>query len=736
MSYPQPRGSLTDSLPAMKRARSTVFGCDDASETDAGDTSNAPAAPLLASASSNATADAPATPFLDSASGKATADAFAAPFIASASSNATADAAEAPAAPFTASSTSGSTAAADAPAGPFIASDSGSETATTTGGMLPGPRTITEAFQWHHDVLRSVVSSEERKGTLLKNLQKPWCVSSDYSGMRTEETACAALQSAVMSALQVNFNPKFQSWCDNDGYCSAVMLGSDDSRKPEHAFMSLNSYLKPDVQTLLDNMEAQAPAPHPNADRQAKQNANTKRMRMYDLMGQYLLSKAASEFVDTSAFCCLHFQQCPITTGACEILVAGLTCVAFSSMGKMEGLAHPSSRDLLTFAVGARHRRPIFLVLESAASYPKEKISELLEDLYHLEFISHPGPVLHGWPISRPRMYCMGFLRDKVTFTGSAEEYLSLCTRSVSMTADDFFFLPADEQDCLREFCELCRKRCMQFSERAAAEPWNQHYSAFQQTVLREYETLAEEAKQKAQESKQRNDADAAASQAPFAHATHADMVALAKQDALASGVFVADLDHHSMYGMSGSHIPCLIRHGTLFSMRKKRHMCLTELMACQGFPVCPLLEADYRPGFASMVQATVREDPRCMSATQWRKMLGNGMFVPALASIMLYGLSCMADVPAKMLRMTSVSSFVTGRSSQELEDDDDDSQNQGQSLMFQGDELAGLGHSACEHASSSSSLAQPEERRATAKSKARPKILRVARASKSEVLF
>ena len=61
----------------------------------------------------------------------------------------------------------------------------------------PGPTSLKDAFAWAHDMVASVSADVDRVRRLKQMLQKNWCVSSDYSGLRTEEVCFGALHNAL-----------------------------------------------------------------------------------------------------------------------------------------------------------------------------------------------------------------------------------------------------------------------------------------------------------------------------------------------------------------------------------------------------------------------------------------------------------------------------------------------------------------------------------------------------------
>ncbi|CAE7276665.1 unnamed protein product [Symbiodinium necroappetens] len=525
-----------------------------------------------------------------------------------------------------------------------------------------GPSCLREAFKWPVDMVSSIVENDDRRKRLTDSiLHCKWTMTSSYSGLCTEECAFRAIQAGLRAhAEQLGLREnddndkaevlamEFESACDADGFCQALALAVPAARQPQHFFHQLDDCLVDEVQQRLNEMETSLPSlKNLGQAKQVRATRLQQRIEIYDNMGQYLLQKCAEpgSIIRTECFCVKHLQNCKLSTARAEaeaaqtstgadaastpgrrhsLEVAGLTCVAFSSYGKHEGLGHESMRPFYTWCILMRSREPSLLIMESASAFPKDKVRMFLEDKYHLEFVDHPGPCLHGWPIRRPRMYCLAFLRSQVTFVGSAAEYTALFKRTVEMDGDALFCLPQDHAQVVQELQLLCRKRGFQMTDEMKQEGWQEVYTANQQNVLRQHRAAME---------KKHSDGDA-------------------------SRAYIVDLDQNVGFAQAGPWWPCIIRHGTIHSLQKGRHACLSELFAAQGFPTEPHLEACYSPAFLDKVKASVAQpDPR-WSRSAWHKMIGNAMFVPTLGSMILYALSSIEWQPATLLKMRSSLTF------------------------------------------------------------------------------
>lgn len=490
-----------------------------------------------------------------------------------------------------------------------------SEQTAVTAGM-PGPTTLEEAFSWPTDMVRAVCSDSERSRRLLQMAEKTWRVSSDYSGLRTEEVAFGALAGALEHCLGQELKYYFVYSCDCDGLCQSMTLGTRPDRKPQHCFKDLNSWLTPEAAEHLNQAEALMPKLHMEMSKAQKDAVAKQRSQMYEEMGNWLYNNYDTVLKQTCD-CMEHLAECEVGFGQVDdheagLEVAGLTCIAWSVMGKHEGFAHESMRPFYIWCCLMRRRQPMLLVIESALRCPRQSLGDWLGDLYHLVFFDHAGPLQHGWPIGRPRMYCLAFLRSRLTFVGSPEEYSEIFSRSVCLPGDALFFLDGTDEEVQWEKTQLALNRRVQLSP-GFDMPWELLYPPNKQMLIEEHKKLYEQMREKQ----------------PGAQG------------------YICDLDQNIGFMTAGSQWPCIVRHGTIYSLEKKRHATPTEVFAAQGFPLHEKCNAPYTCGFHQFFKQDLN------SAASF-KMVGNAMFVPTLGSMILYAMSSAEFVAAELIRPTS----------------------------------------------------------------------------------
>ena len=101
--------------------------------------------------------------------------------------------------------------------------------------------------------------------------------------------------------------------------------------------------------------------------------------------------------------CCLK----PPKSEALHMEVAGATCVAWSPVGKRQGVHHSSSAVFSVWAASTRLLEPDLIVFECSSKFPPEHLAFWFEDKYDIIYIDHPGPTALGWPVHRPRLYSL-----------------------------------------------------------------------------------------------------------------------------------------------------------------------------------------------------------------------------------------------------------------------------------------------------------------------------------------
>jgi hypothetical protein len=320
--------------------------------------------------------------------------------------------------------------------------------------------------------------------------------------------------------------------------------------------------------------------------------------------------------------------------------VAGATCVAFSPLGKREGVAHKSMKDFHVWAASTRLTEPTIIMFECARQFPQKMLQWWFSDKYHLEMLPEAGPSLLGWPVTRDRLYCLMFLRSQVTFIGSSEDYYQLFRRRSIASGDIFYACRPGDAEYTKALMEFRQRRHLpplplpgallpgqgvqhdgEGAAQEEADDWPSLYCPGARRRLMEYEEI-----RTAQQHRQ------------------------LPQGAVGQDCFIADLDQNPGQGARCGHeLPCVVRHGTLYSWKHKRHAFPAEVMAAQGVPLLESLQEA-----AGGLKPSWQEYAENLPGAKLHSLAGNGMHAPTVASLMGYALSNILMVPAPVLRMSS----------------------------------------------------------------------------------
>ena len=449
-------------------------------------------------------------------------------------------------------------------------------------------------------------------------------VSGHYSGMRAEQTGSRAFTDAWQRAMQqrgIDAAPKLYSGyaCDLDKTCQRLASASNIAEAPVHFFKDLNERLTNEARDYLDKLENELPPllnkkerPSASEEVQNEQRMAVKaRTAAYWKMARYLMDKGPAAFRGQdnciAAPCLFHANGtvcdgcCPIRADVCakvRVDVSGSTCVAFCTNGNGDNLAHSSMRAFHIWAASVRHLRPHMVVHECGALWMKSLLEWWFADLYEIHSMQHPGPVLMGWPIRKPRSYTWLTLRGETCFTGFAEEYTRMVARSVETDGDAFFFCSRQERNAT-VLAPLLKRRCMspELMDDESLE-WATVYHPYQRSRYDAHSSVRSEAQG-------------------------------------LTGAMLADLERTAEYEKPGPFFPHLLRHGWVHSWVKGVAAMGKEHLATQGIPSGPLLQAArYRAPFQSLLENNE------LSESTLKRICGNGMHIPSLTSFLFYGLS------------------------------------------------------------------------------------------------
>ena len=100
-----------------------------------------------------------------------------------------------------------------------------------------------------------------------------------------------------------------------------------------------------------------------------------------------------------------------------DVVVCGIPCVDYSSMGQRQGLSGPTAIIILMWIRLMQVHQPAFIVIEEVVPFrtrglPLIEEPDMLGLLYAFQTIEL-GPRNFGLPVNRPRMYCIGVHRQR-----------------------------------------------------------------------------------------------------------------------------------------------------------------------------------------------------------------------------------------------------------------------------------------------------------------------------------
>ena len=104
--------------------------------------------------------------------------------------------------------------------------------------------------------------------------------------------------------------------------------------------------------------------------------------------------------------------------------------------------------------------RPAFVVLEELPQFERHGlpvVQRLLKGIYTFEVI-HLDPKIRGWPVSRPRLYCIATCSESAELTrGLAELGTSFISRRAPGCGRDFFYMDVPHDTITDAKCAILR---------------------------------------------------------------------------------------------------------------------------------------------------------------------------------------------------------------------------------------------------------------------------------------
>ena len=471
-----------------------------------------------------------------------------------------------------------------------------------------GPLTVHQLSCWPRQLMEDLCSSAHRKEMLQQNLRHGLLLGSDYAGSRNADDAVARMMAHLKDPLGLPSGAELTTayTCDNSEGPMKVCL--DGARPALHHFTDLKDRLPQhhqlDVESLMGE-RGSSKKKDKVRDAEAMQN-----------IGKYLLRSCQHMFPRgrMQCKCERHFgltcsvslkpEDYELHPGAISMNIAGVTCVGWSPLGGRARHSHASMKDLHMWASSVRGMQPDLIFVECSNLFDKSILVWWFEDLYALVFFDHPGPIIFGHPMCRPRMYCALCHREKLIMTGSSEEYVRIFARSLILTGDAYFCAPV--HDVLAEAEHLASVRKVAPPTEAALKgfDWMMLLPVGQKERFKTYD----EARFPNEESRR------------------------------LSPAHLADLEQNGGYGPgAGPLLPTLVTHGSIYSWNCKRVLTPAEhIFAMGGQPW--LHQPNEAHPLPSLLAGLIAQG--ALSRIELKRLAGNAMHQPTVASIVFYTLS------------------------------------------------------------------------------------------------
>ena len=344
-----------------------------------------------------------------------------------------------------------------------------------------GPMTVHQLVTWPLQLASDLCQAPDLKRNLACNLSKGLLLASDYAGARLADDAVARLLAELEVPLSLPSAAHLCAAYTCDQAKAPIKVCLDGGNPAKHHFENLEDRLPHGIRRQVDCIMAEAE--ELVALGVDKKKANEK---VYHQVAKYLL-KVCKEICPDGALrgpCMRHFgATCAVSMkpedhdldpAAITMGIAGVTCLGFTPLGTNARLSHSSMKDLHVWASSMRALELDFIFVESAAHFDKSLLQWWFEDLYHVVFYDHPGPLLLGHPMNRPRMYAALCNRERFATFGDMGGYTDMFQREVILTGDSYF--NANSDIVLRELQHLAKQKHMAAPAKLEGADWVQYY--------------------------------------------------------------------------------------------------------------------------------------------------------------------------------------------------------------------------------------------------------------------
>ena len=465
----------------------------------------------------------------------------------------------------------------------------GSASASWDQTMLPeGPRTYPELFQWHHDVIKRLLTKFPRRESQQRGARIRVQMTSSYSGIGVAEIAASFVQDAFKRH-NMMVDLVCHSQTEKDEHCQGL-LGAT------HVFDDIlaraSEKLVKKLRKIQDKYVKRA---------EAVQKKTSGKGKTIDHGHQFLqeacrLLEDSRDDFSSSGHCNVCHADCQwaVTKQGADFWMecAGNTCTPFSSRGKKLGFLDPENIVALVWAYSLKHNGhglPDIIINENVPGFDAKKFFRLIFPMCAVgSAVFSPADL--GIPTHRPRRYTM-VCPDRASRLFGVIEFSEallgeVCFRQIHLRGS--IYLQAPQEDIKVAMDELAESRGL--SARPAGKSYRCKYVMMTGDRLR------------MEQYRERR-----------------------MQDNAADMDVNIDCSQTTTFGGYMQLMPTLLKNSSIYNLEADRLYLLTEVMAAQGFPrflasdleACDHLpDEDFYRTFDGMV------------ARRKKGMLGNAMCV------------------------------------------------------------------------------------------------------------
>jgi len=479
--------------------------------------------------------------------------------------------------------------------------------------LPPGPASHASTHQWCSQFASRLEQLSDGKGLnwlsmLLTRLQEGIQINADYSGTgQPEHIARQVAQQAVLRDCAA----KVVCWraSDIEPHARQALIADGAGGGAQHVFGDLLRRVSSKTRKLLRARYAAAER-QVTARRAAGEELKAVQTQEGSAMMKDCLALLDKEprNLDDAAFCfkcqdhCRHYGPADQDKGMSRMSVAGTTCTPWSRMGSKKRWAAFCTVVFAAWASEVKFWDPDFILHECTEDFDVELLHAIFGNAFVL-FTVRFSPVELGIPVSRPRVWTLGFNRARVVchLPFSRDTFGKFFFRQLLL--DGHIFFEAIPEDIKLRFLQRLAEK-----QKLAMDVDGEHGVSCRELLPESLHQMLLAYEKHCRKKKKPLD-------------------------------FIVNLRQKPsfMQGFS-SIVPTLLTHTSiLWSMRKNCVLPPLGHLDVMGFPVFVKMEGNERSGLEQLALAGGLSDSEILS------LAGNGMVAAAVGSVFMFGLATTA---------------------------------------------------------------------------------------------